>query len=215
MSKTASQGERRGRGSYHHGDLRQALLHAAEAELRDKGIEGFTLRGAAKRAGVSHAAPAHHFKDQNALLTALAEVGFRRFLDTQHASRAQAPSDPRAGMLAAGLGYIAFAIENPELFRLIFTSQRADYSDGGLGTAASAAFQDLVDGVGAVRGDDPRASEAGMTDVTATWAIVHGLAELMLSGRLKFLAELSAERRDAALRAIIDRALPASQPQRG
>ena len=60
------------RHAYHHGDLRKALLDAAEAELAEKGVEGFTLRGCAKRAGVSHAAPAHHFKDANALLTALA-----------------------------------------------------------------------------------------------------------------------------------------------
>ena len=67
-------------GAYHHGDLRKALLVAAEAELVEKGLEGFTLRCCAKRAGVSHAAPAHHFKDANALLTALATEGYERFL---------------------------------------------------------------------------------------------------------------------------------------
>ena len=65
------------RHAYHHGDLRKALIEAAEAELAEKGVEGFTLRGCAKRAGVSHAAPAHHFKDANALLTALAVVAAR------------------------------------------------------------------------------------------------------------------------------------------
>ncbi|MEI5579289.1 helix-turn-helix domain-containing protein, partial [Streptomyces brasiliscabiei] len=68
------------RQPYHHGDLRRALLVAAEHELEEKGIEGFSLRGVAKRAGVSHAAPLHHFKDTRALLTALAGVGFERFL---------------------------------------------------------------------------------------------------------------------------------------
>ena len=63
------------RRGYHHGDLRDALLSAGEAELRDRGIEGFTLRSCAKRAGVSHGAPAHHFADANALLTALAATG--------------------------------------------------------------------------------------------------------------------------------------------
>ena len=65
---------------YHHGDLRAALLHAAEVELEHNGIEAFSLRKVAKRAGVSHAAPAHHFGDVSGLLTALAVVGNRRFI---------------------------------------------------------------------------------------------------------------------------------------
>ena len=65
---------------YHHGDLAAALLAAAEAELAEKGVEAFSLRSVAKRAGVSHAAPAHHFGDATGVLTALATEGFRRFL---------------------------------------------------------------------------------------------------------------------------------------
>ena len=85
---------RRAARPYHHGALRAALLAAAEAELAETGIERFSLRSVAKRAGVSHAAPAHHFGDTGGLLTALAAEGFTRFLATQHAREAAAPQVP-------------------------------------------------------------------------------------------------------------------------
>ena len=74
-----------GRDAYHHGDLRAALIAAAEEELAENGVDGFTLRGCARRAGVSHAAPAHHFKDVRALFTALATIGLRRLADMTEA----------------------------------------------------------------------------------------------------------------------------------
>ena len=73
--RSAPARRRTGRDGYHHGDLRAALIAAAEEELAENGVDGFTLRGCARRAGVSHAAPAHHFKDVRALFTALATVG--------------------------------------------------------------------------------------------------------------------------------------------
>ena len=111
---------------YHHGALHDALLGAAEAELAETGLEAFSLRRVAKRAGVSHAAPAHHFGDAGGLLTALAAEGFRQFTATMTAQEALAAPDPRARMIAAGLGYIGFAAQRPALFRLIFSSDRPD-----------------------------------------------------------------------------------------
>lgn len=197
------------RPTYHHGDLRKALLAAAEAELSEKGVEGFTLRGCAKRAGVSHAAPAHHFHDADALLTALAAEGFERFLATivAHRPKEVAPASELSG---AGLGYIAFASEHPALFRLMFSSSRPDFSDPHLQRASRAAFDDLVDNVGRIRGDDPRHSEAGMADVASTWATVHGLADLLLGGRMSFLRSLQPEKRDSMVAAIISRSFPQS-----
>lgn len=179
-----------GGAAYHHGDLRSALLAAAEAELSDKGVEGFTLRGCAKRAGVSHAAPAHHFKDANALLTALATEGFQRFVASMRSRQAAADATPRAQLEAAGLGYIDFAKANPALFRLMFSSIRPQRDDAALSKAASASFDLLVDAVYAVNGVNPRKNSAAMRDVAASWAIVHGLAELTLSGRMPLLAAL-------------------------
>ncbi len=194
-------------GRYHHGDLRAALLGAAEAELAQKGIEGFSLRGVAKRAGVSHAAPAHHFGEVAGLLTALADIGFRRFIDCQKSEMARAAPDGAAQLAAAGLGYVKFALGNPALFRLIFSSQRPDYENRSLGASASAAFDMLVKMVASVTGRNASQDPEAMRDVTATWAIAHGIADLLVSGRLTWLAALPVAQRDAAIVDIVSRTL--------
>ena len=195
---------------YHHGDLASALLDAGEAELADKGIEAFSLRGVAKRAGVSHAAPAHHFDDANGLLNAIAARGFERFVARQQDFRRHAAPTARAQMTASGQGYIAFALENPALFRLMFGSDRTDFGCAPLKSAAEAAFDDLARHVAAVTGrassapDDP----AALADVASAWAMAHGLADLLVAGRLRLLAELPDPVREGVLAAILDRALP-------
>jgi len=194
---------------YHHGDLREALLAAAEEELDEKGVEGFTLRGCAKRAGVSHAAPAHHFKDAEGLLTALAAVGFARFTAAMTARQSTAPADPRERLIALGLGYIDFAISEPALFRLMFASGRPDFDDPDLQQVAMNSLGQLIHGVGAVRGSADPGDKAAMLDVAAAWSMVHGIADLALSGRMKFMDEpgLAADP-DATYRNLIERILP-------
>jgi len=192
---------------YHHGDLRQALLAAAELELTEKGVEGFTLRGCAKRAGVSHAAPAHHFRDANALLTALAVEGFVRFSKAIRDRQDAALNGARGALILAGLGYIDFARANPALFRLMFSSSRPDFEQGILRNSASAAFDILVEAVAASTNAASMA-EAGMQDVAAAWAVAHGLADLLLSGRLLFLGPLEGAEGDRILAGILQRALP-------
>lgn len=201
-------GMNEGRGSvkqpYHHGDLRRALLRAAEEELAEKGPEGFTLRGCAKRAGVSHAAPAHHFGDATGLLSALAAEGFERFLATTGARvAAVGDPDPKARMIALGLGYIEFARANPALFGLMFSSRKPDFADERLQEAASASFRQLVSGVAGLTGDDPLASRTGQRQVAAMWAIVHGLSHLLLSQRMKFLEGGSEAELEDDLAAIV------------
>jgi AcrR family transcriptional regulator len=194
---------------YHHGDLREALLAAAEEELDEKGVEGFTLRGCAKRAGVSHAAPAHHFKDAEGLLTALAAVGFARFTAAMTARQSAAPAEPRERLIALGLGYIDFAISEPALFRLMFASGRPDFDDPELQQIAMNSLGQLMQGVGAVRGSADPGDKAAMLDVAAAWSMVHGIADLALSGRMKFMDEpgLGADP-DATYRNLIERILP-------
>ncbi|MDM7930482.1 TetR/AcrR family transcriptional regulator [Tabrizicola sp.] len=186
---------------YHHGDLRAALLVAAEQELAERGMEGFSLRSVAKRAGVSHAAPAHHFGDVQGLLTALAAEGFREFLAAQAAREAVAEADPASQIVAAGLGYVDFAIARPALFRLLWQSERPDFSDADLGQAARAAYQHLVDQVMATGG-------RSTADEAAAWAISHGLADLLAAGRLKSMGSLPVAARDAMISGIIRRILP-------
>ena len=172
--------------TYHHGNLVPALLDAAEEELNQRGIEGFSLRGVAKRAGVSHAAPAHHFGDANGLLTALAARGFERFAERQRDFRRRAVANPRAQLEASGVGYVVFALENPALFRLMFASDRPNFESADLHHAADLVFEELVTHIRNVNNDSgsPKKDGSMMLDVAASWAMAHGLADLLTSGRL-------------------------------
>jgi AcrR family transcriptional regulator len=186
---------------YHHGDLRDALLRAGEAELSERGIEGFSLRGVARRAGVSHAAPAHHFQDAGGLLTALATEGFRRLLNRQLLRQKKAPADPISQLVASGLGYIDFALNSPALFRLVFSSGRPEHSSTELSQTANAAFDQLEQDVTrlfAARGGIP-----ARTDVLEVWAFTHGLADLLNGGRMKFICDMRKTERDATVSAML------------
>jgi AcrR family transcriptional regulator len=193
--------------AYHHGDLRAVLLEAGIAELDARGIEGFSLRGVAKRAGVSHAAPAHHFRDVNGLLTALAAEGFRQFLDSQRERQKKAEPDPLSQLVASGLGYIDFAMAQPALFRLMFSSDRPNHASEELGVAAGAAHRKLVEDVARLRGAARGESEPPPTEVMRTWAIAHGLADLMNSKRLKPLLGMKKAERDVILADMLRRSL--------
>jgi AcrR family transcriptional regulator len=184
-----------GSSAYHHGDLRPALLKAAERELTETGIEGFSLRGVAKRAGVSHAAPTHHFKDASGLLTALAAIGFEKFVVTQRAHQSRTAPDQRSQLLAAGTGYICFAMKHPALFHLMFTSSRPDFTDDHLRRAAEFAYAKLATDVdGHSGGGCGHAAETNFR-IAAAWALVHGIAGLVVAKRLKFLDGVPAKDR--------------------
>ena len=184
---------------YHHGDLRAALLAAGEAELAARGIEGFSLRSVAKRAGVSHAAPAHHFGDMGGLLTALATEGFVRF-QTAMDMREAGATDPHERALRAGLGYLDFALGRPALFRLIFSSAKPNVADPALQAAAERAYLHLVGLVKAMGGD--------AADIVALWAASHGIADLALGGKLRMMGGMSDAAREAMVRSVLARVLP-------
>jgi AcrR family transcriptional regulator len=184
---------------YHHGDLRSALLAAAETELERRGVESFSLRAVAKRAGVSHAAPAHHFGDVGGLLTALAAEGYRQFQSTLEASETGA-TDARDRAVRAGLGYLDFAMTRPALFRLIFSSERPDFGNEELSVASDAAYRHLVWLVGEQGGS--------VVDVAALWAMSHGIADLAAGRRLKTIAAMDEAARLAVIRDLLARALP-------
>ena len=168
------------------------------------------MRGVAKRAGVSHAAPAHHFGDANGLLTALAARGFEQFIQRQRDFRLRAPTDARAQLAASGVGYVVFALEKPAIFRLMFSSDRPDFDDPDLQRIAESAFEELVEHVRGVTEDQgsPKKDGAMMLDVAAAWAVAHGLADLLVAGRLNTLGSLAPRTRDRRLAAIIARAIP-------
>jgi AcrR family transcriptional regulator len=170
---------------YHHGALRAALLAAAERILERDGIAGLTLRAAAREAGVSHAAPKNHFDDLKGLLSELAATGFERLGAAMRADL-RADDAPRAQMAAIGTGYVTFAMASPGLFVLMFRGERLDFSRPALRAAADAAFGVLSATIGSgAPGDAKGMTLPQVARIAAAWSLVHGLAMLLIDGRLK------------------------------
>jgi len=196
---------------YHHGSLREAMLRAAESILERDGIRGLTLRAAAREAGVSHAAPKNHFGDVKGLLSDLAAVGFARFRAVMEAHIRE--SDPAPTRLEAiGRGYVTFARTHPDLFLLMFRSERLDFTRPALQSAADAALDVLAGTVRAVR-DEPMQATLTLpqaAQMVVAWSLVHGFTMLLLDNRLKqLIARLPAGVDEMAfLPAILSAALP-------
>lgn len=172
---------------YHHGDLHDALLRAAERILEREGLAGLTLRAVAREAGVSHAAPAHHFGDLSGLLSELAAIGYGRFGAALNAAAATGRSPAEAG-LARGRAYVEFARIHPAMYQLMFSAERLDMTNPVLRQAADASFSGLLAAAGqnrheAIAGDELTLDQAA--DVTRIWALVHGFAMLLIDGRLQ------------------------------
>ena len=169
---------------YHHGALREALLLAAERVLERDGLAGLTLRAVAREAGVSHAAPKHHFGDLTGLVSELAAIGFRRFGAAMAAC--DAASSPLERMLARPQAYVAYAQAHPCMYSLMFRTERLDLSRPSLREAAEASFAGLANAIGAMRqepiGDLLTLDQAAA--IALAWSMVHGFTMLLLEGRL-------------------------------
>ena len=167
---------------YHHGALREALLAAAEVILERDGVEALTLRGAAREAGVSHGSPAHHFGDLSGLLSELAATGFVRFHERLQAEAEAAGPHPQSRVVGLCRGYVGFARDSPGLFQLMFRSGRLDWSRPALAAAGANAFALLME-----QGGEKPIAGFGATHLataTARWSLAHGLAMLLIDGRL-------------------------------
>jgi AcrR family transcriptional regulator len=164
--------------SYHHGNLRAALLAAAAADVHAAGPSQLSLRELARRAGVSHAAPAHHFTDKRGLFTALAAEGFRLL------HQRTTPELARPGaLLHTGRRYVEFALDHPGHFAVMFDASLLDATDEDLMRERNIAFDVLYQAVraGTGAGDDEVVAQG-----YAAWVIVHGLATLWLTGNLPY-----------------------------
>jgi AcrR family transcriptional regulator len=168
--------------SYHHGDLREALVAAATALLEEQGLSGFTLRQCARRAGVSHAAPAHHFATADDLLAEIAARGFERFVAKLGKAADDAEARPLARLEAMGRAYVAFALANPAVYGLMFRMGAGSLRSPHLQSASIAAWQQLYDGVAAVLGQ--KRQDEVIAKASAVWALVHGTATLLLDSKL-------------------------------
>ena len=172
------------RTAYHHGDLRSALLQASLALIDELGIGALSLREVARKAGVSHNAPYHHFKDRGSLLAALAEDGFAALAQEMADARVAAPN-ARARLEACGLAYIRFAQESPARFKLMFRPElTGPDAEAAVAQSSTAALDTLTTAIieaqagGLAPAGDPRPL------VLTCWAAVHGLASLWLDGPL-------------------------------
>lgn len=171
---------------YHHGGLRDALLEAAERVLERDGLGGLTLRAVAREAGVSHAAPAHHFADLTGLVSELAAIGFRQFNIAMAAAGAQGAS-PLEKALARAKAYVAYAQAHPGMYGLMFRTERLDYSRPSLQEAAEASFAGLAHAIAASRHEQIEQGSLTLDQAAAiarAWSLVHGFTMLLLDGRL-------------------------------
>src|ERR1700704_2585045 len=135
---------------YHHGARRRALLRARETVLERDGLAGLTLRAVAREAGVSHAAPTHHFGDLTGLVSELAAIGFRQFNDAMVVAGSIDSSEPEKAM-ARAKAYVAYAQAHPGKYGLMFRTERLDMTRPSLHEAASTSFAGLAGAIGAMR----------------------------------------------------------------
>jgi AcrR family transcriptional regulator len=171
---------------YHHGALREALLAAAERVLERDGLAGLTLRAAAREAGVSHAAPTHHFGDLVGLVSELAATGFSRF-NAAMAEAAEIDGPPLAKAAARARAYLAYARAHPGMYHLMFRTERLDMTRPSLHDAANAAFAGIAGAIGTIRGETVPAQTLSLdqaAEIVRAWSLVHGYTMLLLDGRL-------------------------------
>jgi len=162
--------------AYHHGDLRRAILDAAERRLTEIGTDAVTIRACARDAGVSPAAPIHHFGSLKGLLSALAARGFDRLVSRLDADLA---ANRHPGSTALVGAYVAFAVAAPRMFDLMWREDVLDKEDADLVRARRTALERLR-GLSASQSAD----DTGRLRAIRTWSLAHGLATLLLHGRI-------------------------------
>ena len=166
--------------NYHHGDLRAALIRAGLALLEERDADNLGLREVARAVGVSAASVYRHFPNKESLLQALAAEGLSRLGEAQRAA-SDIAGGGSAGFAATGKAYVAFALANPALFRLIFSSPVLE-SAGVLSEKEDGASLLLIENAALVAGSAN--AEEARKFATQSWALVHGLAVLILDKRL-------------------------------
>lgn len=183
MSYTGLMTPRKKRGAYHHPDLRPALIQAAVEIIAKHGSRALVLREVARRAGVSAAAPYRHFADRESLIAAVAEAGFRELYDEMREHMARAKGDHQAALTACGVAYVLFAIDHPAHFQVMFTDELAGEHPS-LDEASSEAFAVLRAAV--ANGQDAKVFRGSDSSgpALAAWSLVHGLATLVVTGRV-------------------------------
>lgn len=179
---------------YHHGDLRRSLIAGGLVLLEENGAAALGLREIARLVGVSAAAPYRHFADRKALLEAVAAEGFRQF--TAKMARAAEGLAESEQLAAMAFAYVRFALDQPALFRLMFSSELHPYRDADLKEQAAAAYATIA--VAAAREDKSAPGEVAVM----CWSFVHGLAMLVLEEQI---LGVSGGNADALVRVLTER----------
>lgn len=173
--------------TYHHGDLRAAILQAAAAAVQRDGVHAVNLRALARDVGVSHTAPRYHFGDKRGVLTALAVQGY-----VELASRLRSANSTGL-FLDVGVAYVEFALTNPGLFQVLFQPDLLDNADADLAVARAELSRELMHATATASGasaapelgaghSETAAADGHSSAATAAWSIAHGFATLALSG---------------------------------
>ncbi len=177
--------------SYHHGDLRQALIEGALALIKEKqDAKTLSMREVARRAGVSNAAPYRHFADKDALLAAVAEKGFRLLTVYLQEGVNSKSGEPLHQLQASGVAYVKFAIAHPSYYRVMFSAFQpgephcSDLSEAGL-EAFGVLVETIISGqkAGQIKTGDPQQI------AWVAWSLVHGLAMLVIEHQLPLMDE--------------------------
>jgi AcrR family transcriptional regulator len=164
---------------YHHGDLRAALLDAAETVLRREGLEGLSLRAVAREAGVSHTASAHHFGDMKGVFTALAIKAFKE-LERRCEDAANA-----GGLSALCHAYVDMARASPALFLLMFQNERVNPNARAFAAAGARAYAVLQSHLARARRKAGAAESGDAAAALMAWTMIHGYAVLEINKRLR------------------------------
>jgi AcrR family transcriptional regulator len=168
------------RRAYHHGNLREALIAAARELIAERGPVGFTLVEAARRAGVSPAAPYRHFRDRDALVAEICRRGFEEFGKRLGTAWARAEQDPRGAFAGMGEAYLAFAREEPGYYNAMFTPGPKPTRSPT--PAEGDAFDVLQAAIARIAPGDARAKSRLAGLAFQVWALSHGIATLTAAG---------------------------------
>jgi len=168
---------------YHHGDLREVLMHAAEVLIGEVGPRAFTLREVARRAGVSHNAPYRHFASRDELLRAVAAEGFEH-LRASMIEQMESGASARERLILCGCGYVEFALRWPQHFLVMFDLADVVHGQPDAPPIGESAFGVLFDAVVATQNADVIPAGDPMPIAWTAWSLVHGIAKLAIGGNL-------------------------------
>ncbi len=203
---SARSGSKAVKPAYHHGDLRRALTEAAFELVRTHGLQALTLREVARKVGVTHAAPYHHFPSRDALLEALSEEGFEALCTAMEEASSACGRDPVTRLMAVGRAYIDFGRAYPERLQVMFRRQPGPPVQPDPSSPRGRAFVQLFEAVKACQASGQAPPGDTWELSLAAWSIVHGFAKLWVEGPLQTMpayAERFEAMREATLRGFV------------